>query len=49
MTAQGIPVSEIGYGAWGIGQKQWLGGNDADSLLALRRAFRRRNTDTRSL
>ncbi|MBN8732852.1 MAG: aldo/keto reductase [Acidobacteria bacterium] len=35
----GIPVSEIGYGAWGIGQKQWLGGNDADSLQALRRAI----------
>lgn len=35
----GIPVSEIGYGAWGIGQKQWLGGNDEESLRALRRAI----------
>ena len=35
----GIPVSEIGYGAWGIGQKQWLGGNDKESLAALRRAI----------
>jgi aryl-alcohol dehydrogenase-like predicted oxidoreductase len=35
----GIPVSEIGYGAWGIGQKQWLGGNDSESLNALRRAI----------
>ncbi|MCC7236403.1 MAG: aldo/keto reductase [Bryobacterales bacterium] len=35
----GIPVSEIGYGAWGIGQKQWLGGDDGESLRALRRAI----------
>ncbi len=32
-------VSEIGYGAWGIGGKQWLGGSDDESLLALRRAI----------
>ena len=32
-------VSEIGYGAWGIGGKQWLGGNDDESLTALRRAI----------
>jgi aryl-alcohol dehydrogenase-like predicted oxidoreductase len=32
-------VSEIGYGAWGIGGKQWLGGNDDESLQALRRAI----------
>lgn len=32
-------VSEIGYGAWGIGGKQWLGGNDDESLRALRRAI----------
>src|ERR1035441_709052 len=31
-------VSDIGYGTWGIGGKQWLGGTDDDSLLALRRA-----------
>ncbi len=32
-------VSEIGYGAWGIGGKQWLGGNDDESVAALRRAI----------
>jgi|SRR5271157_3369334 len=32
-------VSEIGYGAWGIGGKQWLGGSDDESLSALRRAI----------
>jgi aryl-alcohol dehydrogenase-like predicted oxidoreductase len=35
----GIEVSEIGYGAWGIGGKMWLGGDDDESLRALRRAF----------
>ena len=35
----GIEVSEIGYGAWGIGGKQWKGGTDDESMLALRRAF----------
>jgi aryl-alcohol dehydrogenase-like predicted oxidoreductase len=32
----GFEVSEIGYGAWGIGGKQWLGGEDDESLHALR-------------
>lgn len=32
-------VSEIGYGAWGIGGRQWLGGDDDESLKALRRAI----------
>ena len=32
-------VSEIGYGAWGIGGKQWLGGQDHESLRALKRSF----------
>jgi aryl-alcohol dehydrogenase-like predicted oxidoreductase len=32
-------ISEIGFGAWGIGGKQWLGGDDAESLKALRRSF----------
>jgi aryl-alcohol dehydrogenase-like predicted oxidoreductase len=32
-------VSEIGYGAWGIGGKQWLGGSDDESVVALRRAI----------
>ena len=32
-------ISEIGFGAWGIGGKQWLGGEDAESLRALKRSF----------
>jgi len=32
-------VSDIGYGAWGIGGKQWLGGEDKESLAALHRAI----------
>ncbi len=35
----GFAVSEIGYGAWGIGGKQWLGGTDDESLAALHRAL----------
>jgi aryl-alcohol dehydrogenase-like predicted oxidoreductase len=31
-------VSEIGFGAWGIGKGLWIGAEDAQSLLALRRA-----------
>jgi aryl-alcohol dehydrogenase-like predicted oxidoreductase len=34
----GIEVSEIGYGAWGIGGKQWLGGEDDESVRSLHRA-----------
>ncbi len=32
-------ISEIGYGAWGIGGNQWLGGTADESVLALRRAI----------
>jgi aryl-alcohol dehydrogenase-like predicted oxidoreductase len=32
-------VSEIGYGAWGIGGTMWIGAADKDSLAALRRAI----------
>lgn len=32
-------VSEIGYGAWGIGGKQWLGASDQAGLTALRLAI----------
>jgi aryl-alcohol dehydrogenase-like predicted oxidoreductase len=32
-------VSEIGFGAWGIGGKQWQGGQDDEALRALRRSF----------
>jgi hypothetical protein len=35
----GLEISEVGYGAWGIGGKQWQGGNDTESLAALRRAL----------
>lgn len=35
----GFHVSEIGYGAWGIGGNQWLGGNDDESIKALHRAM----------
>jgi aryl-alcohol dehydrogenase-like predicted oxidoreductase len=34
----GLRVSEIGFGAWGIGAKQWIGAKDDDSLRALERA-----------
>ena len=32
-------ISEIGFGAWGIGGKQWLGAKDEESLRALQRSF----------
>lgn len=32
-------ISEIGFGAWGIGGKQWLGGEDDQSVKALKKAF----------
>ncbi|MDR3703982.1 MAG: aldo/keto reductase [Candidatus Sulfopaludibacter sp.] len=35
----GFEVSEMGYGAWGIGGKQWLGGSDDESEAALKRAI----------
>ncbi len=35
----GLEVSEIGYGAWGIGQTMWIGAEDSDSLKALERAI----------
>jgi aryl-alcohol dehydrogenase-like predicted oxidoreductase len=34
-----LQVSDVGFGAWGIGGKQWLGGRDDESLAALRRAI----------
>jgi aryl-alcohol dehydrogenase-like predicted oxidoreductase len=33
----GLQVTEIGYGAWGIGADAWKGGQDDESLTALRR------------
>lgn len=35
----GIEVSAIGYGAWGIGQSQWIGAEDDESIRALQRAI----------
>jgi len=35
----GFEISEMGYGAWGIGGHQWLGADDRKSLAALRRAI----------
>jgi aryl-alcohol dehydrogenase-like predicted oxidoreductase len=34
----GLSVSEIGFGAWGIGGMMWRGGNDQEALLALHKA-----------
>jgi len=34
----GLSVSEIGYGAWGIGGSMWLGAEDDESVAALNRA-----------
>ena len=34
----GLKVSEIGYGAWGIGQTSWVGAKDDESLKALHKA-----------
>jgi aryl-alcohol dehydrogenase-like predicted oxidoreductase len=35
----GMEVSEVGYGAWGIGGSKWLGAEDEESLRALHRAI----------
>jgi aryl-alcohol dehydrogenase-like predicted oxidoreductase len=35
----GFDISEVGYGAWGISGKQWIGAKDEESLAALRRAI----------
>jgi aryl-alcohol dehydrogenase-like predicted oxidoreductase len=35
----GLEVSEIGYGAWGIGRTMWIGADDEESLQALDRAI----------
>ena len=37
----GYKVSEIGYGAWGIGRGIWVGGDDRESLRALHEAIER--------
>ena len=35
----GLEVSEVGYGAWGIGRSMWIGADDQESLRALERAI----------
>ena len=37
----GFEVSDIGYGAWGISGKQWIGATDKESLAALHAAIDR--------
>jgi len=39
LSRTGLSVSEIGYGAWGIGGSMWLGAEDQESLRALNRAI----------
>src|ERR1700758_3584330 len=34
----GLQVSEIGYGAWGIGKGMWVGAEDDQSINALNKA-----------
>jgi len=34
----GLQVSEIGYGAWGIGGSQWIGADDGTSVRSLKSA-----------
>lgn len=35
----GLKVSEVGYGAWGIGKSSWIGADDQESLKALHKAI----------
>jgi aryl-alcohol dehydrogenase-like predicted oxidoreductase len=35
----GLSVSEIGFGAWGIGASEWIGADDGESRRALHRAL----------
>ena len=37
----GLSVSEIGYGAWGIGGAGWVGADEEESVRALHRAIER--------
>jgi len=39
MGKSGLQVSEIGFGAWGIGKSGWIGAEDDESLRALHRAI----------
>ncbi len=35
----GLQISEIGFGAWGIGKTSWVGADDDESLLSLNLAI----------
>jgi aryl-alcohol dehydrogenase-like predicted oxidoreductase len=35
----GPKVSEVGYGAWGLGRREWIGADDKESLRSLNRAI----------
>ena len=35
----GLSISEIGYGAWGIGKTSWVGASDDESIKALNRSI----------
>ena len=40
LGATGYTVSELGYGAWGLGGEMWLGSDDAQGGEALRAALK---------
>lgn len=35
----GLKISEVGYGAWGIGKTAWIGASDDESIKALNRSI----------
>jgi aryl-alcohol dehydrogenase-like predicted oxidoreductase len=35
----GLQISEVGYGAWGIGKTAWIGASDDESIQALNRSI----------
>lgn len=35
----GLKISEVGYGAWGIGKTSWIGASDDESIQALNRSI----------
>ena len=39
LGSTGLSVSEIGYGAWGIGGSMWIGAQEDESVRALHRAI----------
>src|ERR1019366_5010594 len=39
LGSSGLEVSELGYGAWGIGAAHWIGADDDVSRAALRAAI----------